>query len=100
MIELSQLEEILRSYPGFSEMEVRIKSMNPQKKDSFWATSIKRYLTNGHSSLNQEGTIYLNLKDIEDDEKLIEAVAHEASHLLDDEVLPKVIIEFIKEKLQ
>jgi len=59
--------------------------MPKENKSGKWAYSVKRYLTDSYGKYQVEGVIYLNLKDATDDDKVLREIAHEASHLLENE---------------
>jgi len=90
-MELQKIQKLLMSYPKFSDFKkLEVKLLKKNKKDEYWGTSVKRFVrmtdeTNGITETYKvEGVIYLNLKDISDTGKLLQVVAEEAAHLLDD----------------
>jgi len=57
--------------------------MKDKKKNEFWATSVRRFIDDGSQKFNEIGLIYLNLRDMEDKNKIIDALIHELGHLID-----------------
>ena len=99
---MKNIKDILQALKPYipATMDIKIEALKNKKKNEYWATSIKRYVTNGHDKFNEEGIIYLNLRDIKSDSVLLEAVAHEMSHLLDDKVPKEEILGYLKEKVK
>ena len=101
MLSLESITEALSQYPLFSHITLHIESLSKSDKKEFWGTSVKRFITDGFDRFSEEGFIYVNLKDIDSDEKLLEVITHEASHLLDDSPeLKGEILEYLKDALK
>ena len=71
--------------------------MKNPKKDSYWGTSVRKLLTDGESKYNEEGTIYINLRDTEDKMKIVKIVKHELGHLIDNKDDLKKVIDKLDE---
>jgi len=82
-------------------MHLKIEVMRESKKDNYWATSVKRFVTDGVDKFKEEGIIRVNLRDIGNDmDKFLCGIAHEASHLLDDGPnLREEILAYLKENI-
>jgi hypothetical protein len=57
--------------------------MKDLKKDEFWGTSVRRFITDGEEKHNEVGLIFINFRDSEDLLNVIEIVKHELTHLID-----------------
>jgi predicted SprT family Zn-dependent metalloprotease len=76
--------------------------MKDFKKDDYWATSVKRYKTDGESNFKEQGYIYLNLRDLKTEgnmESLLQAMHHELNHLVS-EKKRDLIMDELKLKLR
>lgn len=99
VVDLKRVEQCLLGMPAFADFEkLEVTVMKKSKKDEFWGTSVKRFIKTGDEVFKQEGTIYLNIRDIKTKEHFLQAVAHEAAHLLDDgEKLKQQIYDYLME---
>ena len=77
------------------KIKIVITIMKDAKKDEYWGTSVRRFLTDGESKFNQEGTVYINLRDVEDREKVIKIIRHELTHLIDDKIDLEKALEIV-----
>jgi hypothetical protein len=59
--------------------------MRERKKDNYWGTSVRHYITDGVNKFKEEGVIYINLRDSPSDNKIIEVIKHELSHIIDNQ---------------
>jgi len=69
--------------------------MKDDKKNEYWGTSVRRFVTDGEKQYHEIGTIYVNLKDCEDSAKIVDIVKHELKHLIDDKLILKEVIKNI-----
>jgi len=58
--------------------------MKDSKKEDYWGTSIRKFLTDGETRFDEEGIIYINTRDAGDRNKIIQIILHELEHLIDD----------------
>lgn len=73
--------------------------MRKPKKSDYYGTSILKYVSDGQSRWLQQGDIYLNTRDIDDD-KLLRVVAHEGAHILQDMTKEDEIYLYLKERVE
>lgn len=87
---MTKIEKLLISYPTIADFQFskfKVKVMREAKKPDYYGTSVKRFkqLTNhtneSKETWDTEGYIYLNLRDIESEDKLLRIIAEETSHL-------------------
>ena len=97
---LRHLELVIGSYPGFNKIQVRVEVLPEGKKDTFWATSVLRYMTDGQSRFDREGVIYLNGRDASSLEDLLKQVSHELVHLLEDISLQDNVRMFLSDRVK
>ena len=107
MVSLEKIQMLLFTHPRFRDShfeKLEVKVMKKNKKDEYWGTGVKRFykLTNRTEDTTEiwgiEGTIYLNMKDMDD--KLLRVVAEEAAHLLDDgEELKEELYRYLEENI-
>jgi len=74
--------------------------MKDIKKDNYWGTSVKKYITDGENNYNEEGFIYLNLRDCKDIGKILDTIDHELEHLIGPESRNRIIIDLKREFLE
>ena len=101
---LEQLQTILATHTIFANFEtLEVKVLKDSKKEGYWGTSTKLYLSEidsqgGERKFRVAGTIYLNLRDPLDIDKVLRIVAHESWHLLDEkEGTEEMIYEYLVE---
>ena len=74
--------------------------MKDNKKNEFYATSVKCYLSDNESKYNQEGYIQLNFRDMPDNDLLLKAITHEAYHILGDKPgKQEEILQYLKDNI-
>lgn len=109
---LKEVELALKELPEFKRMKVTVKVMNSPKKEGYYGTSIRRFVTDGEKKFSEEGIISLNFKgasapnpsDLEELstdclDNLLKIIAHEAEHLLDDKSGEyEKVYEYLKSK--
>ena len=105
---MNRIKTILLQYPlimeaNFSRFDIVV--MKNKKKDGYWGTSVKRFMRETNIDTNQasksclEGTIYINMRDVPDEDMILRIIAEEACHLLDDVPGEKEkIYQYLKEK--
>jgi len=71
----------LNTLKEFENILIKGKIMRSAKKNSFYSTIYFRGYAKNKTSLYGEATIYINLRDITTQDKIIEALAHEAIHI-------------------
>lgn len=72
--------------------------MRKPKKSEYYGTSMLRYVSDSQSRWLQQGDIYLNTRDVDDD-KLLRVLAHECAHILQDLGKEDEIHKYLKEKV-
>ncbi len=75
------LVKLLDEHEMFDNISLSGKTMVNEKKDSYWSTVVFRGARVKKFKLGY-ATIYINLRDLATPEKVREAVAHEAGHLI------------------
>jgi hypothetical protein len=109
VIELARIEECLLKHPLFRSAEfdeMKVEYMNEEHKDDYWGLSLRRYLQatdrdgKAIEKWGLRGYIYINVRDAESDDKLLQIAAHEAAHLLDgSEALMLELHDYLKKNL-
>jgi hypothetical protein len=78
-------------------IKIKIEVMKEGKKDTYWGTSVRRFVASGKDKFCEYGFIYINIKDSATKEKLADVVMHELEHLVDDKQLLKSAIDIVNE---
>jgi hypothetical protein len=93
----SFLQDLLlaKRYP----IKMQLKLMKGQKKEDYYGTCVRKYLYDGASTYEEEGTIYINLKACRTVRRLCKVLAHEVEHLLDDIPIKVEVQEFLEARL-
>lgn len=87
---LDTIKELLENtglFSGFCTLKVKRMENEPSKNEMYGA-AVKRFVRKSGDTkkdFDVEGTIYLNARDIEDNDKMLQVIAEEASHLVDPE---------------
>ena len=93
--------QILKDLPEFQKYVLELKTMDKLDKKEFYSYAIIHVIHDAvsHTKYLKEATIYLNYKDLITEEQIIQAFAHEGSHILNDgeEVEKKLYGKIIKE---
>lgn len=97
---LGELEKTLAQYPVLAGLRISIRALPELKKDAYWGSSTLRYVTDGAEKFGTEGAIGINLRDATSVNKVLETVAHEASHLTGDKVPAEDILRFLRSSLE
>ena len=79
-----QAVEILNSTTSFQNIQLEGRVMQNAKKSSYWSTVVCHgYARIGVAeSLVGEAAIYMNLRDIDSEDKILAAIDHEANHIM------------------
>ena len=84
-----------------NSIRIKIQVMREGKKDTYWGTSVRRYLTDLKASndsnerrIHETGFIYVNLRDSVEitKTKLADIIIHELEHLVDNNKLRTEVI--------
>jgi hypothetical protein len=100
MDRLLKIQRLLQKHPDFLFIKLHVKRMRDKKKDEYYGTSIKTFLEDNNGRYNQEGYIYLNIRDTSDFTQLLIVAAHEAWHIIDDKPgFEPILLEYFKSNL-
>ena len=90
----------LQLYPPLKAMEVQVVIMKEKKKDDFYGTCVRKYLTDGTSKYAEQGTIFINLVECKTLRRLCRVLAHEVGHLLDDAPCKNKVYAYLTNKFK
>ncbi len=96
---MEQLQQVINQIAS-GTITITINLMKDSKKDSYWGTSVRRFVTDGHEHYFEEGSIYINLRDSPNVEKIGSIIKHEMTHLIDNNNLREKIIKKIDEVIE